>query len=377
MRIVWFGSYAKGPGYPRSESLIAGLRALGHDVCEVHAPLLAGADERVGIARGGAGAGRLAARQARAAWSLARDWFRAGEADAVVVGYGGVLDVPLARFLQNLDRVPLVWDAFVPLYDSVVRDRGLAEPGSGRARVLLGIERASGRMADIVLADTAEHADLLTEDLGIQRAKVAVVGVAQPDPGEPAPLPEGGALRVLLVASHVPLHGVPTVIEAARRLAGAGVEIVIAGAGQGLSEAQRAATGVPGLLLDGRFVPEDEVLARLRASHVGLGVFGATAKAARVVPLKVALVLAAGRALVSREAPAVRAAVGEDALLVPPDDPDALASALVRLRDDRALTARLGVAGRRRYLSTFTPEAAARALLDALAAVLSKAPGGR
>ena len=60
-----------------------------------------------------------------------------------MVGYGGLLDVGILRMLQNLDRLPVVWDAFVPLYDSVVRDRALAAPDSFRARTLLRIERAS------------------------------------------------------------------------------------------------------------------------------------------------------------------------------------------------------------------------------------------
>lgn len=367
MRFVWFGSYATGPGYPRNETLIAGLRSLGHDVAEVHAPLLGGAGERVGLARPGGGSAALAWRQLRAAGSLARRWFRAGDVDAVVVGYGGLVDVPLARFLQNFDRVPLVWDAFVPMYDAVVRDRGLASPDSLRARTLLRIERSSSRMADVVLADTSANADLLAADLGIARDRIAVVGIAQPDPGEPAPLPAGGPLRALLVATHIPLHGVPTAIEAVRRLGrDGGVALRVVGTGQGLDDAKRAAADVAGVAIEDRFAPEDEVRAMYAASHVGLGIFGATEKAARVVPLKAALTMAAGRALVTRDSGASREALGEDALLVPPADPDALAAALVRLRDDRALVERLGASGRRRYLAAFTPEAAARALLASL-----------
>lgn len=366
MRIVWFGSWARGPGYPRSETLISGLRALGHDVCEVHAPLLDGAAAKLDAA-GGGGTAALAWRQAKAALRLARGWFRAGECDAVVVGYGGIADVPIARFLQNFDRTPLVWDAFVPMYDAVVRDRGLAAPDSRRARLLLRLERTSARLADVILADTGANADLLAADLGAARDRIAVVGISQPDPGEPAPLPSGGPLRALLVATHIPLHGVPVAIEAARRLGpSAGVEIRIVGTGQGVAEAARLAADVPGVVLEDRFAPEDEVRAAYAASHVGLGVFGTTEKAARVVPLKAALTTAAGRALVTRDGPAAREALGDDAVLVPAGDPDALAAALVRLRDDRCELERLAAAGRRRYLAQFTPEAAARALLGAL-----------
>jgi glycosyltransferase involved in cell wall biosynthesis len=45
---------------------------------------------------------------------------------------------------------------------------------------------------------------------------------------------------------------------------------------------------------------------------------------------------------------------GETGLLVPPDDPGALAGAIARLLDDPALRARLGAAGRERVVSRFT-----------------------
>lgn len=378
MRVLWFGSYATGPGYPRNETLIAGLRALGHEVAELHAPLFADAGARVEAGRGGGGSS-LARRQAAAAWKLARGWFRAGAADAVVVGHGGLVDVPLARFLQNFDRVPLVWDAFVPLYDAVVRDRGLANPASLRARALLRLERMAGRMADLVLADTAANAELLASDLGVPITKVAVVGVAQPDPGEPAPLKPSPPLDVLFVTSHIPLHGVLTAIEAMRRIERGprpdGVRLRIVGTGQGVDDARRAAAGAPGVELDARFVPEPEVRAMYAASHAGLGVFGTTQKASRVVPLKGALTLAAGRALVTLDSPTAREAFGDAALFVPPGDPDALADALVRLRDDRDLLERLGAAARRTYVGRFTPEASARRLAAAIESVRTARPG--
>ena len=45
---------------------------------------------------------------------------------------------------------------------------------------------------------------------------------------------------------------------------------------------------------------------------------------------------------------------GETGLLVPPDDPGALAGAIARLLDDPELRARLGAAGRERVINRFT-----------------------
>ena len=183
LRFLWFGSYATGPGYPRSETLIAGLRALGHGVEEIQAPLLSGQGERVSLARG-RGAIPMAWRQSKAAASLAKRWFKAGEHDVVVAGYGGLVDVPLLRVLQGFERTAIVWDAFIPLYDTVVRDRELISAKSVSAKGLLALERTSARGADLVLADTSAHRELLARDLRLAREKIAVVPVAQSDPGQ-------------------------------------------------------------------------------------------------------------------------------------------------------------------------------------------------
>jgi hypothetical protein len=365
LRFLWFGSYAKGPGYPRSETLIDGLRELGHQVTEVHAPLFDGVADRVRVG-GGRGLVRGAWRQGRAALRLSAGWFRADEHDVVIVGSGGVVDAPLVRFLQNFDRRPVVLDAFIPLYDTAVRDRALAAEGSARARVLLGCERLAARLADLVLTDTQEHAALLSAVLGLAPSSLAVVPVAQADPGEPTALPGGKVLEVLLVSTFIPLHGVETVIGAAELLTDAPVRITLVGAGQGLEALRGRAEAAASLRLIPRFLTGDELRGHVQASHVGLGVFGTTPKAARVVPLKAALTLAAGRALVTRDGPAARAGLGDAAELVPAGDPAALAQCLRELATDRARVLALAERGRAHYLAHFTPTRAAEALLSGI-----------
>jgi glycosyltransferase involved in cell wall biosynthesis len=62
--------------------------------------------------------------------------------------------------------------------------------------------------------------------------------------------------------------------------------------------------------------------------------------------------------------PEVVGADGDCALLVPPNDPGALAAAIVRSLDDAPLRARLGAAGRRRVLEKFTWRATAEATVE-------------
>ena len=97
-------------------------------------------------------------------------------------------------------------------------------------------------------------------------------------------------------------------------------------------------------------------------------------------PIKVLEYLACGRPLVASNLPVVRELVRDEreALLVPPDAPDALAAALLRLLDDRALAERLARHGARRVRSRFTWQRARARLLavyERLLAARSTAAG--
>jgi glycosyltransferase involved in cell wall biosynthesis len=65
----------------------------------------------------------------------------------------------------------------------------------------------------------------------------------------------------------------------------------------------------------------------------------------------------------------------ECALLVPPNDPGALAAALVRALDDAEGRARMGAAGRARVLDRFTWRATAEATVDVYRQVLARTGG--
>jgi glycosyltransferase involved in cell wall biosynthesis len=65
---------------------------------------------------------------------------------------------------------------------------------------------------------------------------------------------------------------------------------------------------------------------------------------------------------------------GETGLLVPPDDPGALAGGIARLLDDPALRARLGAAGRERVVNRFTWQVTAAGTAACYEAVMAGKP---
>ena len=83
-------------------------------------------------------------------------------------------------------------------------------------------------------------------------------------------------------------------------------------------------------------------------------------------PMKVFEYMAAGRPIVISDLPVLREVLRPDvdALMVAPEDPDALIAALERLRDDPELGARLAASALERVRSEFTWKLRARRILD-------------
>lgn len=276
--------------------------------------------------------------------------------DLIFVGfYGHLLMLPAGL----LARRPVLFDAFVSTYDTLVDDRQMLRSTSLAGRLAFGLDRAAGRLADHILLDTPQHCDYYARTFGLPLERFSSLPVGcnedlfHPLPPGPA---RPGPLRVLYYTSYMPLHGVEVVIQAAHRLRGEGLYFRLIGSGPTRSAVQRQAQDL-GLdnvefLSD---VPLERLPGELAEADLCLGGhFGGSPKAGRVVPGKVYQVLAMARPLVATATPANLdlLAHGQSAYLCPPQDPDALADGLLRLARDPALRQHLAAGGRARYLET-------------------------
>jgi len=336
VRVLAFGTYQRH--YPRNAQVRACLRSAGVDVVERHAAVWD--DRRDAWSAGPATLSRLLAAELRL---RTRD---DGGADALLIGYPGHLDVFSARHAAR--GRPVVFDPLVSLYDTLVTDRGRFRPRSPAARALLAVDRAAFTRADLVVADTAAQAAFYEERFGLppERLDVCFVGAEERLFG-PGRAPDG-PFHVLFVGKLIPLHGLETILAAARLVADIPFRIV--GSGQldrRLESAPANVTHIP-------WVDYERLPGELHAAGCALGIFASSPKAARVIPNKAYQALACAVPLVTADTPAARELLtdGIDALLVPPGDAQALADAVRRLASDRELAATVGAAGRATYERT-------------------------
>ena len=208
--------------------------------------------------------------------------------------------------------------------------------GSPGAGVLRQIDRIALRRADLVVADTEQNARHLAElgELPDERLAVCFVGAEERlfRPGwQPAE-----DFHALFVGKLIPLHGLETILAAARLAPEIPFRVV--GSGQLDALLLERPPNVEWIdWVDYERLPEEN-----QRAGCALGVFGTSAKAARVIPNKAFQALACGTPLVTGDTPAARELLrdGDSALLVPPGDPEALAAAVRRLAGDRSLRER-------------------------------------
>jgi len=333
VRVLYFGTYERR--YPRNAQVISCLRRAGVEVIERHVSVWDGREQKWGA--GLSAAPRLVLAQARL---LRRP---RAEADAVIVGYPGHLDVPAAR--RAARGRPVVFNPLVSLVDTLVADRGRFRPGSLPARLLVRIDRRALHAADVVVADTQANADFLAALAGLpdERLVVCFVG-AEERVFQPGWAPEDPGTAVF-VGKLIPLHGLETILGAARFAPELRFRVIGSGQLESLLESRSPNVDwVP-------WVDYEQLSTELHRATCALGVFGTSDKARRVIPNKAFQALACGVPLVTADTPAARELLtdGVSALLVPPGDPEALADALQRVMTDPVLARHLAEGGLAAY----------------------------
>ena len=232
--------------------------------------------------------------------------------------------------------------------------------------------RVVRRLPAVLTVSANSLADIIRDfRVPAERLTVVPVGV-ETDVFVPPTAPRVPGRIVVTASADVPLKGVVPLLEAVAKLrTERDVELVVVGRpredGPALQTIERL-----GLADAVRFVhglPERDLVELFGSASVG------------VVPslyegfsLPAVELMACGTPLVATTAGALPEVTGDAALLVPPNDPDALAAAIGRVLDDPELADRLGAAGRARVVERYTWRAVAQQTVAWYRRVLSEQP---
>jgi glycosyltransferase involved in cell wall biosynthesis len=331
-RLVFWGTYDLGK--PRIRILLEGLGETGAEVTEIHADVWSAHSDK----------SQMSTRELAVAFALSllyypvllARFFRSPRDAIVVVPYPGVLDVLVLWPFAKLRGQQVIWDMFLSLFDTVVNDRKMASRRSPAGRLLFALEWLAARSVDCVLLDTDAHAAHVADLFGLPAGRTAAIPVGVEAEHFPRLAPararaREGRTRVLFYGQLIPLHGVQTILDAALSERGGAFDWHIIGTGQDRPRIESAlARQGAGHVTWEPWVPYENLIEAIGEADVCLGIFGASTKAACVVPNKVYQALLAGRTVITRDSPAIRETFGDAPGLVriPHSDPDALLDAI-------------------------------------------------
>jgi glycosyltransferase involved in cell wall biosynthesis len=286
-------------------------------------------------------------------WKIRRNY------DAMVVGFLGQVIIPFAAFL-NLPfiswrrRKPMIFDAFLSLYDSNVYGRQIVQPGSLKSLFYWLLDWISMRFGDIVLFDTQAHVEYIAKEFGIDPGRMAKIFVgAREDIFRPMAAPgNGDKFKVLFYGTFIRSQGIEYILEAAKILEkDKDVEFLIIGTGQVKKEMLALAEklDLKNVKYKG-FIPPAEIAENISMADVCLGLFGKPAKIQRVIPTKVYECVAMRKPVITINAPAIHELFDEnDLALVKVADSEDLAGMIEKLKNDPNLRNQLAENCYRKY----------------------------
>jgi glycosyltransferase involved in cell wall biosynthesis len=324
------------PEYTRNDVILRALRS--------HYPMAEITDSRLGS---------LTARLLRLTPRLIRALRRPH--DLVVVGFYGY---PLVWMIRRFTRRPILFDAFLLTHDTLVEDRRRFGPNSFVARLAMAVDRLGGRAADRILLDTQTQAAWFSQVTGVAPARVSPLFVGCNEGlFHPAVLPDrppDGNFYVLYYGTYQPLHGMETVVAAARLLVHyPAIRWRIIGRGQMYPRVRRMAEewGLTNVEFQAS-LPYADLPGAIAAADLCLGgPFGATDKARRVITGKTFQFLSMRKPVVVSDTPANHELLVPEAsaCFVPIADSYALAAAVHALQGDAERRQLLATGGHARY----------------------------
>lgn len=283
------------------------------------------------------------------------------------------------RFARSRS-VPVVFDPLISAYDKAVFEKERCAEGSRRAEQLRAWESSLMSRFDAVVADTGCHAEFYAACFNLPPSRLHVIPVGA-EPGIFIPQPavvrsDNERLRVLFYGSFIGLQGPEIISEAARLVPEA--DWTLLGDGPLKERCESVCSGLPNVQFVS-WVPYEELPSRIGAADILLGVFGASAKAGRVIPNKVYQALACGRPVITQRSAAYPRDL-EDAGItatglrfIEPGSSPGLAAAVRELLSRRSELPQMSLAASSTFLRCFSNAAVEDSLKSLIESLVASA----
>lgn len=274
---------------------------------------------------------------------LILSYLKAPQHDVVFIGYLGNLDVLILWPFTIFRRVPIVWDVFISLYDTIVKDRKIIKKYNPIAILIYIGEWLACRAAEMIIMDTKAHSKMIQKLYHLEESKCGTVYLGVEPEIFPKHSPSSSRVNtttnILFYGQFIPLHGISVIIEAAELLSSMDIKWKLIGKGQ-------EEVNIKNKINKSKFqlniewepwVPYEQLQSEIVHADICLGIFGSSIKAANVIPNKVWQILSVGKPLITRDSPAIRELIpplSTGIKLINPITPEELANAIIELTEE-------------------------------------------
>lgn len=273
--------------------------------------------------------------------------------DIMLLNTGGFYNFPLARLLSRIRKKPLVYSAWVSVFD-VGLERKAFKENSFKGRLIFRMEKRYLKKADLVICETEMDRQWFCKTFNLNFEKVKVINVGCDDHTfSPKNIPSTKEIVVLFIGIGQPLQGIEYVLKARELLKGnSDIKFRLIGPFKGSDES---------------WVPYNMLADEINRADICLGLFGTTDRTRRYIANKVFFALACAKPIISADTPAMREAFIDEmnCLMTSRGNADAIADAILRLCD-KSMREKIAKAGYELYKQRFTPNVIGQKLKNIL-----------
>ncbi|MDZ7798795.1 MAG: glycosyltransferase [Patescibacteria group bacterium] len=275
--------------------------------------------------------------------------------DVIIVGFRGHEVLP---FLRLLTKKPIIFDAFISLYDTLCFERKVISPYSLIGKLMFYFEKYLLGIVDHILLDTKTHVKFFKELYKIPKNKISSVYVGA-DKNIFYPRQEIKKINkfiVLYYSTFRPLHGLEYIVESAKLLENKkNIIFKIIGRGPKKNKINKivAEKNINNIeFID--WIKYEKLPEEIAKADVCLGGhFSKISKAKRVIPGKVYQFLAMKKPVIVSQNEANKEVFisQNNCLMVKNSDPKDLVKAITQLENNKILIEKISEKGFNTFLS--------------------------